>query len=210
MVGGEVKQIRCEGFSLGEINDNSIVLFWFNWVLMWQFVAEVATQLGRFELASNAASEREIIFTRGTTEAINLVSYAWAAPRLQPGDEIVLANGTWNNTRLLLKGNGTAAAPITLRAQSPGQVVLTGQSDLRLAGQYLHVANLVFRNGYSLPGFRSGHYRMGGRRKPDQGGKEETLQHSGQYGARAPARQRLQTGARAIPQGSAQRPEGHR
>ncbi len=32
-----------------------------------------------------------IVFTTGTTEAINLVSYAWAAPRLQPGDEIVLS-----------------------------------------------------------------------------------------------------------------------
>lgn len=39
----------------------------------------------------NAASEDEIVFTSGTTEAINLVSYAWAAPRLQPGDEIVLS-----------------------------------------------------------------------------------------------------------------------
>jgi cysteine desulfurase/selenocysteine lyase len=39
----------------------------------------------------NAASEEEIVFTTGTTEAINLVSYAWAAPRLQPGDEIVLS-----------------------------------------------------------------------------------------------------------------------
>jgi cysteine desulfurase/selenocysteine lyase len=38
----------------------------------------------------NAPSEEEIVFTTGTTEAINLVSYAWAAPRLQPGDEIVL------------------------------------------------------------------------------------------------------------------------
>ena len=38
-----------------------------------------------------AASEQEIVFTSGTTEAINLVSYAWAAPRLQPGDEIVLS-----------------------------------------------------------------------------------------------------------------------
>ncbi|MFZ1726709.1 MAG: cysteine desulfurase [Albidovulum sp.] len=33
----------------------------------------------------------EIVFTTGTTEAINLVSYAWAAPRLQPGDEILLS-----------------------------------------------------------------------------------------------------------------------
>ena len=39
----------------------------------------------------NAGSEDEIVFTTGTTEGINLVSYAWAAPRLQPGDEIVLS-----------------------------------------------------------------------------------------------------------------------
>jgi len=39
----------------------------------------------------NAGSEEEIVFTTGTTEGINLVSYAWAAPRLQPGDEIVLS-----------------------------------------------------------------------------------------------------------------------
>ncbi len=39
----------------------------------------------------NAASEDEIVFTTGTTEGINLVSYAWAAPRLQAGDEIVLS-----------------------------------------------------------------------------------------------------------------------
>lgn len=39
----------------------------------------------------NATSEDEIVFTTGTTEAINLVSYAWAAPRLQSGDEIVLS-----------------------------------------------------------------------------------------------------------------------
>lgn len=39
----------------------------------------------------NAPSEHEIVFTTGTTEAINLVSYGWAAPRLNPGDEIVLS-----------------------------------------------------------------------------------------------------------------------
>ena len=38
-----------------------------------------------------AASDEEIVFTSGTTEGINLVSYAWAAPRMQPGDEIVLS-----------------------------------------------------------------------------------------------------------------------
>ncbi|MDD2869535.1 cysteine desulfurase [Neomegalonema sp.] len=38
-----------------------------------------------------AAHEDEIVFTTGSTESINLVSYGWAAPRLQPGDEIVLS-----------------------------------------------------------------------------------------------------------------------
>jgi len=38
-----------------------------------------------------AGHEDEIVFTTGTTHGINLVSYGWAAPRLQPGDEIVLS-----------------------------------------------------------------------------------------------------------------------
>ena len=38
-----------------------------------------------------AGSPEEIVFTTGSTMGINLVSYAWAAPRLQAGDEIVLS-----------------------------------------------------------------------------------------------------------------------
>jgi len=38
----------------------------------------------------NSASVDEIVFTKGGTESINLVSYAFLAPRIQPGDEIVL------------------------------------------------------------------------------------------------------------------------
>jgi len=37
----------------------------------------------------NTARE-EIVFTRGTTEAINLVAYSFLRPRLQPGDEVLL------------------------------------------------------------------------------------------------------------------------
>lgn len=38
-----------------------------------------------------AGSEEEVIFTSGSTEAMNLISYAWAAPRIEPGDEIILS-----------------------------------------------------------------------------------------------------------------------
>jgi cysteine desulfurase/selenocysteine lyase len=39
----------------------------------------------------NAASEDEIVLNSGATEGINMVAYAWAMPRLQAGDEIVLS-----------------------------------------------------------------------------------------------------------------------
>ena len=38
-----------------------------------------------------APDPNEIVFTTGATQGINLVSYAWAAPRMQAGDEIVLS-----------------------------------------------------------------------------------------------------------------------
>ncbi|HEX5123552.1 MAG TPA: cysteine desulfurase [Rhodanobacteraceae bacterium] len=38
----------------------------------------------------NAPSRDEIVFTSGTTQAINLVAYSYLLPRLQPGDEIVI------------------------------------------------------------------------------------------------------------------------
>ncbi len=40
----------------------------------------------------NARSTREIVFVRGTTEAINLVAQSYARPRLGPGDEILISH----------------------------------------------------------------------------------------------------------------------
>jgi cysteine desulfurase / selenocysteine lyase len=40
----------------------------------------------------NARSTREVIFTRGTTEAINLVAQSWGRSNVGPGDEIVITH----------------------------------------------------------------------------------------------------------------------
>ena len=40
----------------------------------------------------NASRSEQIIFVRGTTEAINLVAYAWGGKHLGPGDEIVITH----------------------------------------------------------------------------------------------------------------------
>ena len=39
----------------------------------------------------NAGSREEIIFTRGTTESINLVAYTWGRKHIKAGDEIIIS-----------------------------------------------------------------------------------------------------------------------
>ena len=68
---------------------------------------------------------------------------------LVAGDTVILANGVWRDFEILLSGKGTPEAPITLTAKNKGQVILSGQSNLRLAGEYLHANGLVFKNGYT-------------------------------------------------------------
>jgi poly(beta-D-mannuronate) lyase len=76
-------------------------------------------------------------------------SFADIASNLKAGDTVILKNGVWNDFEILFKGKGTAQAPITLTAETKGKVVLSGQSNLSLAGEYLVVSGLVFKNGYT-------------------------------------------------------------
>ncbi|MGB9926048.1 MAG: aminotransferase class V-fold PLP-dependent enzyme [Candidatus Bathyarchaeales archaeon] len=59
-------------------------------------LSQEATELyenARKEIAAfiNAHEAAEIVFTRGTTEAINLVAYAWGLRNLKKGDEVLLS-----------------------------------------------------------------------------------------------------------------------
>ena len=48
----------------------------------------------------NAASPNEVIFTRGTTEGINLIASTWAVANLRPGDEVILTIAEHNSNLL--------------------------------------------------------------------------------------------------------------
>lgn len=72
-----------------------------------------------------------------------------AVNQVQPGDEIVLRNGTWQNVTLVFDVDGALEDSITLTAQTPGKVILTGTSKLEIAGDYLIVKNLDFNAGSS-------------------------------------------------------------
>lgn len=77
--------------------------------------------------------------------------YEAAAAKLQPGDVVRLADGEWKDFAVVFQGQGSAAKPITLTAQTKGKAILTGASMLRLAGSHLVVSGLVFRDG-ATPG----------------------------------------------------------
>ncbi|MGY0638223.1 MAG: polysaccharide lyase 6 family protein [Paraglaciecola chathamensis] len=82
----------------------------------------------------------------------NIEQFNKAAASVSPGDEIVLANGTWNDVELVLKGKGQADNPITLKAQTPGKVIITGQSNLAFSGEYIVISGLVFKDGSTPTG----------------------------------------------------------
>ncbi len=54
--------------------------------------ATAAFEAAREKVAKfiNAPSPRQIIFTRGATESINLVAYTWGRAHLRPGDEVLI------------------------------------------------------------------------------------------------------------------------
>ncbi|MEK7205364.1 MAG: aminotransferase class V-fold PLP-dependent enzyme, partial [candidate division NC10 bacterium] len=60
------------------------------------FLSELATQAyenarSRVRQLLNAAHDREIVFTRGTTEGINLVASSYGRSRVKAGDEILIS-----------------------------------------------------------------------------------------------------------------------
>ena len=48
----------------------------------------------------NAPSPDEVVFTRGTTEGINLIASTWGAANLRPGDEVILTIAEHNSNLL--------------------------------------------------------------------------------------------------------------
>ena len=67
----------------------------------------------------------------------------------QPGAQIVLANGVWEDVQLKVTSSGTEDNPIQIKAETPGKVFLQGQSNIELGADYVTVSGLHFVNGYS-------------------------------------------------------------
>lgn len=75
-----------------------------------------------------------------------------AIAKATPGDEIIMANGEWTDVEIRFVGYGSEKRPITLKAETAGEVLIKGKSDLKLGGEYLVVDGLFFLEGSSPSG----------------------------------------------------------
>lgn len=75
-----------------------------------------------------------------------------AITNAKPGDNIVLKNGIYKDLQIKFVANGEKNNPITLKAETSGKVFIEGKSNLQLAGNYLIVEGLHFKNGHTPSG----------------------------------------------------------
>ncbi|MCE2694709.1 MAG: polysaccharide lyase 6 family protein [Verrucomicrobiaceae bacterium] len=73
-------------------------------------------------------------------------AFADAAKTVLAGDTLILQDGTWADARLKIRAEGTAEKPVTIKAQTPGKVVFTGDSRLSVGGAHVVVDGLWFQN----------------------------------------------------------------
>lgn len=74
---------------------------------------------------------------------------AKALPSAAPGDVLVIADGTYRDQVLEWKGKGSAERPILVRAATPGAVIFSGESSLKIDGEHLIVEGLHFAEGHA-------------------------------------------------------------
>lgn len=81
---------------------------------------------------------------------ISVANPASLAPALEsaaPGDVILLAKGSWTNTAIQVNRGGSETAPLEIRAEIPGQTLLTGDSFLEINAPHVVVDGLYFTQG---------------------------------------------------------------
>jgi cysteine desulfurase / selenocysteine lyase len=96
----------------------------------------------------NAPSEREVVFTRSATEALNLVAYAWGLDNLGPGDVVVVTELEHHSSFVPWQyiAGRTGASFRAIPIDENGELRLDVLEDIAGEGQVKVVANNLVSN----------------------------------------------------------------
>ncbi len=93
-------------------------------------------------LTSLKTSAQEILVS-------NINEYNTAIKKAVPGSTIILKNGIWKDVKLNAYGKGNENNPIVVKAETAGEVIISGNSTLNIYGEYVIVSGLWFKDGNS-------------------------------------------------------------
>ena len=97
----------------------------------------------------NARSPREIVFVRGTTEAINLVAQSYGRPLLEPGDEVLITHLEHHANivpwQMLCEQTGAklVVAPMDARGEVHAEAVEALMSERTRLLAFAHISNAL-------------------------------------------------------------------
>jgi cysteine desulfurase/selenocysteine lyase len=103
---------------------------------------------GKVAAFVNAPSERELIFTRNATEAINLVAYSWGLDNLGPGDVVAVSELDHHSNFVPWQyiAGRTGASFRTIPIDDNGELLLDSLDEIAGSGQLKVVANNLVSN----------------------------------------------------------------
>jgi cysteine desulfurase / selenocysteine lyase len=105
---------------------------------------------GRSKVAAfiNAPSEREVIFTRSATEALNLVAYSWGLDNLGPGDVVVVTEIEHHSSFVPWQyiAGRTGATFRAIPIDASGELQLDALDEIEREGTVKVVANNLVSN----------------------------------------------------------------
>ncbi|MFA5850991.1 MAG: polysaccharide lyase 6 family protein [Bacteroidales bacterium] len=79
----------------------------------------------------------------------------------QPGDTLFILSGLYRDINIELKTSGTKENPIVVKALKPGEVIISGTSSLKMAGNWIVVDGLYFKDGTPPAGSSVIEFRLG-------------------------------------------------
>ncbi|WP_343329037.1 polysaccharide lyase 6 family protein [Polaribacter staleyi] len=92
---------------------------------------------------------RTVNFSAQEQIVSNITEYNNTIKSAKAGDIIVLKKGVWQDVELNAFGKGEEGKPILIKAEVPGEVIITGNSTLNIYGEYVIVTGLWFKDGHS-------------------------------------------------------------
>ncbi len=102
---------------------------------------------GIFEYVEFVSGQEDIWGTPSGQEVLDKVSQDVA--NAKPGDTVVIPNGTYTGVKLNIEGHGAEGNPVTVKAETPGKVIINGLSSMAVNGEHLVIDGLFFHKAWN-------------------------------------------------------------